>query len=63
MTAAAARVLKTLMALVDGWPVCVIIPSDPRGLDETARFRIRRQVGADNEAGRGSQPPTASHST
>jgi prolyl-tRNA editing enzyme YbaK/EbsC (Cys-tRNA(Pro) deacylase) len=42
MTAAAARVLKTLMALVDGKPVCVIIPFDPRGLDETARFRIRR---------------------
>jgi Cys-tRNA(Pro)/Cys-tRNA(Cys) deacylase len=40
------------MALVDGKPVCVIIPSDPRGLDETARFRIRRQVGADDEAGR-----------
>ena len=28
MTAAAARVLKTLMALVDGKPVCVIVPSD-----------------------------------
>jgi len=24
------RVLKSLMALVDGKPVCVIIPSDPR---------------------------------
>ena len=35
-----ARVLKTLMALVDGKPVCVNHSFRPRGFDETARFRI-----------------------
>jgi prolyl-tRNA editing enzyme YbaK/EbsC (Cys-tRNA(Pro) deacylase) len=42
MTAAAARVLKTLMALVDGKPVCVIIPFDPRGLDSHSAASRRR---------------------
>ncbi len=36
-----ARVLKTLMALVDGKPVCVIVPSDQEVSHEEARRRGR----------------------
>jgi len=47
-----ARVLKTLMALVDGKPVCVIVPSDREVSMKRLASAFRRHVGADDEAGR-----------
>ena len=46
------RVFKTLMALVDGKPVCVIVPSDREVSMKKLAAAFGGQVGADDEAGR-----------
>ena len=48
------RVLKTLMALVDGKPVCVIIPSDNEVSMKKLAAAFERKIGGNDEAsGRG----------